>query len=242
MVSSHFSHLGPLPWHSRQLTDAFLAAVANGRAISLNGKGVSYRFRVDEATGDLISSHFGGPVTEDPIAENSSNGGGWSTKEHLRREYPDLGRGDFRSPAISIQHSEGHTVSSFKYESHHIINGKPDLPGLPSTFGEADTVTTLVVRMCDVVGAVEVDLTYSVFPEHDAIVRSATVRNLGNKSITINKLASFSVDLPYHEYEMLQLQGEWVRECTRIRRKVDYGTQGSVSSKHNTTFRSSLRC
>lgn len=51
---------------------------------------------------------------------------------------------------------------------------------------------------------------------------------MSDKEVTVEKLASFSVDLPHDEYEMLQLQGEWVRECTRIRRKVDYGTQGLV--------------
>lgn len=197
----------------------------NGQAFALNGQDVSYRFHIDEATGDLISDHFGGLVSEDLPSLNSVNGG-WSTKEHFRREFPDQGRGDFRSPAVSIRHAGGHTVSAFKYVSHSIINGKPELPGLPSTFGEVDDVTTLVIRLRDDISSVQVDLSYSVFARHNAISRSVTVTNVGDKEVTVDKVASFSVDMPYDDYEMIQLQGEWCRECTRIRRKVDYGTQG----------------
>lgn len=204
------------------------AVLVHERSFALNGNSVSHRFHVDEVTGDLISDHFGGLVNEDPVANQGSNGGGWSTQEHLRREFPDLGRGDFRSPAVTIKHPIGHTVSSFKYDSHSVINGKPGLNGLPSTFGKDDEVTTLTVRMHDVVSSVQVDLSYSIFPQHDAVARSTTVRNLGDGEIAVDKLASICVDLPYDEYEMLQLQGEWVRECTRTRRKVDYGMQRSV--------------
>lgn len=84
--------------------------------------------------------------------------------------------------------------------------------------------------MCDSIGSLQADLSYSIFPQHNAIVRSTTVKNLGDKEVTIEKLASFSVDLPHDEYELIHLQGEWVRECTKVRRKVEYGMQGLVKS------------
>jgi alpha-galactosidase len=200
--------------------------VVDGTSFALNGKNVSYRFHVDEASGDIIADHFGGSVDETPIAEIKSNGGGWSTQAHLRREFPDLGRGDFRVPAVHIKHKAGHTVSDFKYKSHEVVPGKPALAGLPCTFGAEGEVTTLVLRMEDSFTGVVAELSYSVYPEFDAIVRSVKVTNDGPDEISIEKLASFSVDLPYNEYEMLQLQGEWSRECHQIRRKVDYGLQG----------------
>lgn len=200
--------------------------MANGTSFALNGKNVSYRFHVDTSTGEVILNHFGGPVTEEPAEEISPNGGGWSTQMHLRREFPDLGRGDFRTPAVHIKQSKGYTVSDFKYKSYEVITGKPPLPGLPSTFGREDEVETLVLHLWDSYSSVAADLYYSVFPKHDAIVRSVKITNKGSSTISVEKLASFSVDLPYDEYEMLQLQGEWTRECTRTRRKVDYGLQG----------------
>lgn len=204
------------------------AIEVDGTSFALNGRNVSYRFRVDAQTGDIILTHFGGPVTEDPVEDPGPNGGGWSTQMHLRREFPDLGRGDFRTPAVRIKQSSGHTVSGFRYKSHHVIAGKPPLPGLPCTFGGTDEeeVETLVLHLWDECSSVAADLSYSVFPEHDAVVRSVSITNRGSGAISVEKLASLSVDLPHDEYEMLQLQGEWSRECTRTRRKVDYGLQG----------------
>lgn len=109
------------------------AIVVNNLSFALNGNDVSYRFHIDETSGDLISDHFGGSVTENPFFNDGGVHGGWSTEERHRREFPDLGRGDFRSPAVKIRSAQGHTVTSFKYVSHSVTKGKPELPGLPST-------------------------------------------------------------------------------------------------------------
>lgn len=145
----------------------------------------------------------------------------------VRREYPDLGRGDFRAPAVRIRQSTGSTVSDLQYQGYHVVEGgKPTLPGLPSTFGTADEVSTLVVHMYDNYSSIAMDLSYSIFPQYDAIVRSVNITNQGEHSITIEKLASLSVDLPYEDLDMIELRGDWAREATRVRRRVEYGTQG----------------
>ncbi|KAK8062371.1 alpha-galactosidase 2 [Apiospora hydei] len=201
--------------------------VVNGTNFALNGDHVSYRFHVDEETGDLINDHFGGLVTETvPMLTPKSQG--WVEGiGRVKREFPDLGRGDFRVPAVRIQQTAGYTVSDFRYRSHDVVKGKPALPGLPSTFGrEEGDVTTLVVHMYDNYSSVAADLTYSVFPKLDAIVRSVNITNEGKGNITIERLASFSVDLPYGDYDMIELKGDWGREGMKVRRKVDYGTQG----------------
>lgn len=125
---------------------------------------------------------------------------GWvGLSGRVKREFPDLGRGDFRVPAVRIRQSEGYTVTDSRYQSHDVVQGKPALPGLPSTFGNNDEVTTLVVHMYDNYSAIAADLTYSVFPRLDAIVRSVNITNQGENNITVEKLASFSVDLPYDD-------------------------------------------
>lgn len=201
--------------------------MVDGTSFALNGDNVSYRFHVDNSTGDLISDHFGGSVTEDGLTQPISPIQGWvGLPGRVRREFPDLGRGDFRTPAVQIQQTAGYTVSDFQYRSHKIVDGKPELNGLPSTFGTDEEVSTLVIHLYDNYSSVAADLTYSVFPKYDAIVRSARITNMGNGSITVNKLASLSVDLPYDDYDMLELRGDWAREAMRLKRKVDYGTQG----------------
>lgn len=188
---------------------------------------MSYVFHVDDDSGDLLGDHYGGHVDGGTIEAPIGPVQGWVDMiGRVRRELPDLGRGDFRIPAIQIRQSGGYTISEFKYKSYTILNGKPELPGLPSTFGKASDVATLVIHLFDNVSSIAVDLSYSVFPKYDAIARSVNVTNLGTGNITIEKLASFSVDLPYGDYDMLELKGDWAREGMRRRRKVDFGNQG----------------
>lgn len=201
----------------------------DGTSFALHGDNVSYRFHVDNSTGDLITDHFGGPASENGIAAEIGPVQGWGNLiNRVRREFPDLGRGDFRTPALQIRQSAGYTVSDFRYKSHDVVEGKPSLPGLPSTFGESGDVSTLVVHLYDNYSSVAADLTYSIFPKYDAIVRSVNITNQGNGTITLEKLASLSVDLPNDELEMLEIKGDWAREGMRVRRKVDFGTQGCV--------------
>jgi alpha-galactosidase len=114
------------------------------------------------------------------------------------------------------------------YRSHTVIPGKPALPGLPATFGSEEDVTTLVVHLYDEISEVAADLSYSIFPKYDAVVRSVNVTNQGAGNITIETLASLSVDFPYEDLDMVYLRGDWAREAHSERRKVEYGTQGYV--------------
>lgn len=193
----------------------------------MNGDDVSYLFHVDEESGQLLSDHFGGTVSGPipPRVEPKING--WVGKEgRMRREFPDQGRGDFRSPAVRIRQSEGYTVSDFQYKSYSIIDGKPGLPGLPSTFGGDQDVTTLVVHLFDNYSSIAADLSYSVFPKYDAVVRSVNITNRGDANITVEGLSSISVDLPFEELDMISLRGDWARENKRERKAVAYGLQG----------------
>lgn len=147
----------------------------------------------------------------------------------IRREFPDQGRGDFRIPAVRIRQSPGYTVTDLQYTSHEVVQGKHALPGLPSTFGNAQEATTLVVHLYDNYSSVAADLSYSIFPKYDAVVRSVNITNQGPANITIEALASLSVDFPYEDLDMISLRGDWAREAQVQRRKVDYGVQGWVA-------------
>lgn len=206
--------------------EAFRAGIlADGTSFSLNGNRSSYRFHVDDATGDLIGDHFGASAFETVAIPEPAVNGWVGLPGRVRREFPDLGRGDFRTPAVRIRQTAGYTVSELQYLSHEVVPGKPSLPGLPALFGSEQDVNTLVVRMYDNYSAIAVDLSYSVFSAYDAVVRSVNITNLGVGNITVEKLASFSIDLPYEDLEMIELRGDWARENMRTRRRVEYGTQ-----------------
>ncbi|KAL5342685.1 Melibiase-domain-containing protein [Aspergillus crustosus] len=213
------------------MTERTDSVTVNGTSFALNGRNVSYLFHVDESTGELRSEHFGGLVTGQIPNDPAPIVDGWTgMPDRVRCEFPDQGRGDFRIPAVRITQAEGHTVSAFKYQSHEVLEGKPALPGLPATFGDAGHATTLVVHLYDKYSNVAADLTYTVFPEFDAIVRSASVSNKGKESITVESLASVSVDFPSEEFETISLHGDWVRETHRQRQKLGYGVQSFGSA------------
>ncbi|KAJ5692458.1 hypothetical protein N7462_001881 [Penicillium macrosclerotiorum] len=212
-------------------TDTFETIAIDGTTFALNGDNVSYNFHVDNSTGDLLSDHFGGSVRGPIPTETVPAVDGWvGMPGRVRREFPDQGRGDFRSPAVRIRQSEGYTVSDLQYKSHDVIRGKPTLKGLPATFGTESDVTTLIVHLYDKYSAISADLSYSIFPKFDAVVRSVNITNRGTGDITIEALASMSVDFPYQDLDMITLRGDWAREAHRERRKVEYGRQGFGST------------
>jgi alpha-galactosidase len=143
-----------------------------------------------------------------------------------QREFPDLGNGDFRQPAIRIRHGEGTAVTSFQYSSYEIIDGKPGIPGLPATFGDATAATTLLITLVDEIAQLECTLSYSVFPANDAIVRSFAVKNDSGKEVIVEAAAVFSVDFPSGDREMIGLSGDWGREGQMFRRPIFPGQQG----------------
>jgi alpha-galactosidase len=195
----------------------------SGTNFTLSGEGVSYLFHVDSKSGDLLSDHFGGPTTDfTPPAYISPNG--WNDQlANYRREFPDVGRSDFRLPAIHIQHADGNTVSAFLYQSHEIVQGKPALPGLPATYGNEGDVTTLIVHLYDNVTEVCAALSYSIFPAYNAIARSFAIANNGTQDLVIERAASFSTDFPNLDLDMIEVHGDWAHEFNRVKRKIDYG-------------------
>lgn len=206
---------------------------------------MSYRLHVDEETQDLFHAHFGGPATESEVLD-PQNGfwHGWTNRVNMmRREFPDLGRGDFRLPAYQVRSAAGHTVSELKYESHEVLRGqKPkSKEGLPGLFGGEGEVDTLIVKLRDELSGLRAELSYSVFPKYDAVARSARIINDGKEPVTVERLSSLSIDFAEEELDIIELRGDWAREFQRTKRKVDYGTQGfgtttGYSSHHHNPF------
>jgi alpha-galactosidase len=176
--------------------------------------------------GELVHDHFGSPSTETVPGNDVRIAGDQVKLYRLQRELGDLGRGDYRIPAIHIRYPEGHTVSHFEYKSHDIVPGKPKLGGLPCTWGSDKEVTTLHVRMVERRSGLEAVLSYSIFRDCGAIARSVRLENKGKGMVEIMKLASWGGDLEVGEWEMIQLCGDQVREAKEIRRPVYPGTQG----------------
>jgi alpha-galactosidase len=192
----------------------------------------SYSFFVSPE-GTLIHSHLGGsshsaqPIPT-AIADGGWNYGSATSQAQGQKEFPDLGNGDFGQPAIRIRHDGGSTVTTFKYSKYEIVQGKQGLPGLPATFGDPADATTLLVHLEDEIAQLSAILSYSVFPKHNAFVRSVSITNNSDAEVVVEAAASFSVDLAHagEGRDMIQLSGDWARENQIIRRRIHHGQQG----------------
>ena len=127
-------------------------------------------------------------------------------------EYPETGMGDYRESAFCVRSEGGHRASELSYQSYQIIAGKPELEGLPATWGGEEDCTTLELFCRDETLGMEVQLLYTVFEEEDAITRSVIVKNAGNSNIYLEKVLSTCLDMDDRNFEVIGLFGSWGRE------------------------------
>ncbi|MDO5291334.1 MAG: alpha-galactosidase [bacterium] len=153
--------------------------------------------------------------------------------DNLPVECAVFGTGDYRIPTVEVELENGSMVNELRYKSYQIMEGKPKISGLPSTYAEeGDDVSTLVITLEDEHAGFEADLIYSVFPSYNVITRRIRYRNIGTNSQTIqlHRALSFSIDFEQDNYELLQLSGAWAREKTVYRRVLVPGIQ-EIDSK-----------
>lgn len=148
-----------------------------------------------------------------------------------RQEYPGFGTTDFGASAYEIICENGNTVSNFRYEAHKIYKGKNRLNGLPSLYADDDEAMSLAICLKDSLSGVSLKLTYTIFENEAAIVRSAEFTNCGDKKVVINKALSACIDLPDQNYEWMQFSGAWARERKPVVRKIESGTLAIDSKK-----------
>ncbi|BBI33027.1 alpha-galactosidase [Cohnella abietis] len=153
----------------------------------------------------------------------------------LPQEYPAFGTSDFRHPAYQVQLEDGSTITELAYVTHRILDGKPKLEGLPSTYVEKDEEgQSLELELEDGKTGLRVILTYSVFAEHDAIVRSVKLVNKGSSTLRLLRALSGSVDFRHDRFHFIQLSGAWTRERDIHRRQLYPGIQ-SVESRRGSS-------
>ncbi len=203
----------------------------------------SYLFRIN-AYGIPEHLHFGIPVqTADAEAFACRPGLGWgcsvllnkedtaSSLDFLALEWSGSGRGDYRESPLELAGRS----SDFRYDSFEILEGgAPMNSGLPQARGAEQTLKlTLKQPGADLI------LYYSVYPT--AIVRRAVLRNTGDAAICVNKLMSFSLDLPGN-FTMTTFNGGWITEMGRCdtpvgrSKVVNESLTGASSNRHNPGF------
>lgn len=124
-----------------------------------------------------------------------------------------IGHGDYRNPSLELICADGSPTPEFVFESYSVVNGKPELNGLPYTYCEDDTEAgTLEVVLREKVSDIRVKLQYTVFENYDVITRSICLINDGESTHTVKRISSMRVDMPGQNYKILYLPGDWARE------------------------------
>ncbi len=210
------------------------------RIFELDTRNTSYRIGIADDEGFVGHIYYGQKIRsqkcdqflrtqEAPFVPSENNRERCSFMDTFPTEYSGNGIGDYRESCIAVNTANGSRTVDLKYVAHDILNGKPEIDGLPSSFAGKEVVQTLVIHMADRGCGVEVDLNYSVFEDEDVITRSVNVKNAGGQNIILTKVYSACIDMDDEDFEMLTLHGSWARERQIERRPVAYGKQ-SVSS------------
>lgn len=212
------------------------------KTFHLQGQNVSYIMEI-YPTGHLLHNFWGGKIEKSDGFELSTFnldaaytamqvGEEELSLELLPVEYPAHGNADLRTPAFDLEYSDGGRISDFRYVRHTITSGKAAIKGLPSLYtNEGQTVDTLEIVLKDEVKKLEMTLFYSIFEAEDIVTRRVELKNLGTEKVIIKELSSACVELPHHEFDMIQMSGSWGRERHVQRNSIVPGGQYIDSSR-----------
>ncbi|MBQ3292016.1 MAG: alpha-galactosidase [Mogibacterium sp.] len=159
----------------------------------------------------------------------------------LPQEFPVLGTGDFRSPALIVRDQYGAYECDPRYSGYEITEGKYSLKGLPAVYADAvsDKAETLKIFLHDEHTGLDVTLLYGVLPELDIITRSAVVTNNGDKTVTVCKLHSACLDFVSGDFDTITFCGRHAMERVPERQRLGRGAhrigsrRGASSHQYN---------
>ena len=162
------------------------------------------------------------PWTEDRFSLNET------AMDYLPQECPTFGS-DLRQGMIHVIHENGMHALILEYESHRVMEGKPQLAGLPSARGEG--AESLLLTLRDKVSGVAVELCYTIYEDVDIIARSVRVINGGKTPIVLDRVLSACVDFERSDFNLITLSGAWTRERQLYTRPLVPGDQGTSSAR-----------
>ena len=146
------------------------------------------------------------------------------SKDSLPQEYSCAGEMDFRTPATIVRQKDGSNATFLTYESYKIVQGKPNLEGLPHSWVKnKEEAATLIITLKDKYGDLKFDLLYTIYRDRPIIVRSVKVRNTGKDTLNLEKVSSMQMDFVDRNFDMITLPGAHAHERYMQRTRVNQG-------------------
>lgn len=224
------------------------------RLFNLSTKHTTYLFAITE-TGHLEHLYYGRHLSNptlsiDALAEKRSLNIGTGTaydNDHptlfltnLCLEYSTMGKGDYRESMVDVEYAKGMQTLDYIVKSFRILPGKPrTFSGLPESYGDKETCTTLEITLKEACLALRLVLTYTVFEDSDVITRRATFHNDSTAMVRIRNLASAQLDIDQDDWTLTTFDGAWARERTMTEHVLQPGILindskcGVSSADHN---------
>ncbi len=203
----------------------------------------SYIIKIYEE-GYLLNLYYGAPIPDTCIVNREKRwpsasfslanpviGENGFTPDTAPMEYGCNGAADFRVSALAVRNANGDSVTDLRYAGHRIYAGKPEIPGMPSSYAAESEAETLELYAADKVTGVRVTLYYTVFANHGVMTRRVRVENASDRPCEIERALSLCVDLPSMEYDLITLYGRHNRERYVERRPLAHGLQGAESKR-----------
>ena len=218
------------------------------RMFHLSTCATSYVIGIDE-TGHLLHLYYGaklGEVHTQAHFLNKRHIVGSTTNyedhedfslNHVPLEAPSHGKGDYREPLIHIEDESGFRAMDFLYHSHE-TRKDVSFEGLP----QAKKGETLIITLKEKHHDILLKLYYTAFEDEDALVKNLTLTNDTDEAFTLDRILSSTVDFLESDYDLLTLDGAWIRERHMHRHPLRYGVhkidskKGVSSSDHNPFF------
>lgn len=146
-------------------------------------------------------------------------------------EYPVENQGDLRETCLAVRTEKNQVDCLPVFDHFEILPGKPELSGLPATFGTTEDCATLKLVLKDDQTHVTVELYYTAFNSLDVITRSVVIRNQGSTPVWIDKALSCCLSLPYEDQQLVTLHGSWAREQQIQFQEIGRSYQGTASRR-----------
>ena len=149
--------------------------------------------------------------------------------DRLPQECPTFGVADLREGMLHVIHQDGTHALDLQYAGHRIVDGKPELEGLPSARGEG--AQSLLLTLRDALSGVEAELCYTIYEDVDIVARSVRVTGGAKASVTLDRALSACVDFSRGDLSLMTLSGSWARERQIDVRPLAPGDQGVSSAR-----------
>ncbi len=222
-------------------------------AFRLSGSSSTYAFHIN-SVGKPISDYFGPRLLEEvplvSFAKKMPCVPGTSVVydeekdasfalDSEKTEFSTLGKGDFSSPAAILYSKEAGYLFDFVYSSHEIHEGIEPLEDFPFPHGH---FTTLLVELIDKRSSLVATLIYALHEETGTILRATRLKNNGTSTVSIERLASYSIDMHLNGGILGHLSGGWANEGNlteeplTVGRKVLASHLGLSSNRANPFF------